>query len=104
LKIIKLSVNGIRVIAHNGLAIKGVCIDKRMEAGAVKWDLERALVPARAERLKIALWIILAKEPVCRVERSMPCPDLSGCKNRDNCASRSHGEGWAYNLYYPCYG
>jgi hypothetical protein len=46
-----------------------------MEAGAEKLSLGRVLVPARAERLKIALWAILAKEPVCVVERSMLCPD-----------------------------
>ena len=28
-------------------------------------------VPARDERLKIAQWAILVKEPVCRVERTM---------------------------------
>jgi hypothetical protein len=31
--------------------------------------------PTKAERLKIALWAILAKEPVCRAERSILCPD-----------------------------
>jgi len=59
----------------NGPAIKGVCVAKRMEAGAVLCRRGKVLVPARAERLKIALWAILAKEPVCRGERSMPCPD-----------------------------
>jgi hypothetical protein len=47
----------------------------RMVAGAEKLSRGRVLVPARAERLKIALWAILAKEPVCRAERSMPCPN-----------------------------
>jgi hypothetical protein len=46
-----------------------------MKAGAEKPNRGNVLVPARAERLKIALWANLAKEPVCGVERSMPCPD-----------------------------
>jgi hypothetical protein len=55
----------------NGPAIKGVSVAERMKAGAEKLSRGRVLVPARAERLKIALWAILAKEPVCGVERSM---------------------------------
>jgi hypothetical protein len=40
----------------------------------------KVLVPARAERLKIALWAILAKEPVCGVEQTMAHFLLSGYK------------------------
>jgi hypothetical protein len=58
-------------MTHNGPAIKSVCVAEKMKAGAVCPNLGRVLVPARAERLKIALWAILAKEPVYRVERSM---------------------------------
>jgi|WetSurMetagenome_2_1015567.scaffolds.fasta_scaffold186390_1 hypothetical protein len=53
---------------HNGPAIKGVSVAERVEAGAEKLSRGRVLpkalteakhesgVPARAERLKIALW------------------------------------------------
>jgi hypothetical protein len=36
--------------------------------------------PTKAERLKIALWAILAKEPVCGVEQTMAHFLLSGYK------------------------
>jgi len=46
-----------------------------MEAAAENPNWGRVPAPARAERLKIAHRAILAKEPVCRVERGMSCPD-----------------------------
>jgi hypothetical protein len=64
----------------NGPAIKGVSVAERMKAGAEKLSRGRVLVPARAERLKIALWAILAKEPVCGVARSMARFLPSSCK------------------------
>jgi len=69
-------------LAYNGPAIKGVCVAERVEAGAVKPNRGRVPAPARAERLKIALWAILAKEPVCGLERSMPCPDEAKRRRR----------------------
>ena len=61
----------VRTMPPNGPAIKGVSVAERVKAGAVSPNRGRVPVPARAERLKIALWAILAKEPVCGVERSM---------------------------------
>jgi hypothetical protein len=55
----------------NGPAIKVVSVAERVKAGAVSPNRGNVPAPPRAERLKIALWTILAKEPVCRVERSM---------------------------------
>jgi len=46
-----------------------------MEAAAENPNWGRVPAPARAERLKIAHRAILEKEPVCRVERGMSCPD-----------------------------
>jgi hypothetical protein len=56
---------------YNDPAIKVVSVAERMKAGAEKLSRGRVPASAGAERLKIALWAILAKEPVCRVERSM---------------------------------
>jgi hypothetical protein len=55
----------------NGPAIKGVSVAERVKAGAVSPNRGNVPAPARAERLKIALWAILAKEPACGLERTM---------------------------------
>jgi hypothetical protein len=70
----------IDMLATNGPAIKGGCVAEQMEAGAVKSNRGNVPAPAGAERLKIALWAILAKEPVCGVERSMARFLPSSCK------------------------
>jgi hypothetical protein len=64
----------------NGPAIKGVSVAERVKAGAEFPHRVRVPAPARAECLKIALWAILVKEPVCRVERSMAWFLPSSCK------------------------
>jgi hypothetical protein len=61
----------LRNICANGPAIKGVSVAERVQAGAVLPNRGNVPAPARAERLKIALWAILAKEPACGLERSM---------------------------------
>jgi hypothetical protein len=56
MKILLWLLTGKPEITANGPAIKGGCVAERMKAGAVKPNRGRVLVPARAERLKIALW------------------------------------------------